>query len=558
MHALPFLFLSLVVVFWHFSPTYSEKSGPQCKDDYTVKPIAATAGEALRCVPYIVKGNKFRDEDFTWYRNDSNISSEEEERIHHHGPLLFFLNLSINDTGLYKARWNLSGKCHDVYIRVDVYPASRPLGRERLYTKIAVSDLNPQIPCPEPVNKLCKDTNGKLTWYKNFTHLQGEHKDNLVMYNANKADEAIYTCKCTWTHNHRVYNSTASRMFEKQAPYANHPPQIIAPTNSEHFADEGSSTRLICSAFGGRNAKDKCMVWWQMDEQFFHNKDGYTLNFTEHIEEPSKKSIFTSVLTINRVSARDFKAKFKCYVVNSQKSLNITLTLKPRESLKPLLVGGVCVLLLCVLAAVIVKFFAIDLALLFRRCFTLGSHQEDGKVYDAYVIYQAQEEDKALEETLCQFVSKVLPSVLEQKCGYRLFIHGRDDLPGEDRLVLLETHIRMSRRLMVILTLGSGPGSEVTDQHHASPQTSVDWQVGLHEALVQREMSVILIHLGDMVPQGYTHLPPGLQHLVRKNAPIRWQADSRGAIAWNSRFWKRVRYMMPATPAKNMPLLTVV
>lgn len=183
----------------------------------------------------------------------------------------------------------------------------------------------------------------------------------------------------------------------------------------------------------------------------------------------------------------------------------------------------------------------------------------DTRSYDAYVVYETQSMDVVAEETLCRFVTQTLPSVLEEKCGYRLFIHGRDDIPGEDRVALVEDSMTQSRRLLVILTLGSG--SEVADQHpslHDSVTGGFDWQVGLHHALVQREMSVILIQLGETGPQGYKHLPVGLQHLIRKSAPLRWPESSRDAAACNSRFWKRVRYLMPAVPAKKCQKASVI
>lgn len=52
-------------------------------------------------------------------------------------------------------------------------------------------------------------------------------------------------------------------------------------------------------------------------------------------------------------------------------------------------------------------------------------------MYDAFVVYQTQSLDEEAEEKLSSFVTKILPSVLEDKCGYRLFIQGRDDIPGE-------------------------------------------------------------------------------------------------------------------------------
>lgn len=55
----------------------------------------------------------------------------------------------------------------------------------------------------------------------------------------------------------------------------------------------------------------------------------------------------------------------------------------------------------------------------------------DARTYDAYVIYQMECLDNATEDRLSEFITKTLPSVLEENYGYRLFIHGRDDIPGE-------------------------------------------------------------------------------------------------------------------------------
>lgn len=62
-------------------------------------------------------------------------------------------------------------------------------------------------------------------------------------------------------------------------------------------------------------------------------------------------------------------------------------------------------------------------------------------------------------------------------------------------------------------------------------------------------MSIILIQIGEMSPDEYKHFPLGLQHLIKISAPIRWQAGSHCAATRNSRFWKKVRYLMPAVPA---------
>ncbi|KAG8000875.1 Interleukin-1 receptor-like 1 [Nibea albiflora] len=514
---------------------HSEIIKPQCWNS-PIKNYGLIEGEAF----YFVHPDlsDVPDEEITWYKNNAQndpeqISTDENKTVHYHGEALFFLNLCPENSGFYSARREQPDKCSNFRITINVFKEKNK--EELLYGSIENSDRNKMVPCPESVSDTCKMSKGKLTWQKDFKLLQGHDEADLWIKNATKHDEGIYTCTCTWTHNHKVYNSSGSRRLIHKDPIV-HSPQIISPTDKELFADEGFEIKLNCSLFCGINVESSCHTSWV-------------------VEKPSKNTISTAILTIEKVSAKDFQTEFKCSGVGFYEELSRTLTLKRRDSIIPLVLGAVFVLLFCVFAAILIKIFAIDLALFFRPYFPLNSHNNDSKAYDAYVIYQMQNKDKLTENMLGQFITNNLPSVLEKKCGYRLFIHGRDDIPGEDRLELVEDRMRQSRRLMIILTPGLGSGSEITDQHPASPQNSViggyDWQVGLHHALVQREMSVILIQLGDTGPEGYTYLPPGLQHLIRKSAPIRWSEDSRRAVAWNSRFWKRVRYLMPAIPANK-------
>ncbi|KAM7380096.1 hypothetical protein PAMP_003413 [Pampus punctatissimus] len=548
------LVLVLMVI---FTSEYSGISASAC-EEYDVDQFQLPEGEGFYFVPSEVHGHNLTDEQFTWYRNSSlikYISSDEKERVHYHGAALIFLNLSKEDSGFYTGQYKTtSGECDNYHVKIDVFKGRHRMNKA-LYGSVTTSDMNQRIRCPDPVRETCKLLSGNFTWYKDFTISQNSHGPDLWIYNSTKNDEGIYTCICTWKHNHKVYNSSASRELTVLEVQSHRNPEILSPTTKEQFAIEGSEIKLNCSVYCGINVLQSCKASWHVNGKPFNKTYGYSQITTSVMTNHLKNTIATAVLTIERVSAEDFRTEFKCICRGFYDTVSATLTLKRRGTIIPLIIGGVCALFMCVLLAMMVKFFAIDLALFFRTYFPLNSHTADAKVFDAYVVYQMQSGDKVTEDTLCQFVTNVLPLVLEEKCGYRLFIHGRDDIPGEDRLELVEDRMKQSRRLMVILT----PGSEldITNQRPTSPKIPVvggfDWQVGLHHVLVQREMNVILIQLGDMGPQGYSHLPPGLQHLIRNSAPIRWPEGSRGAATWNSRFWKKVRYLMPAKPASKSP-----
>ncbi|KAM4558579.1 interleukin-1 receptor-like 1 isoform 2-T2 [Odontesthes bonariensis] len=551
----PFLRLVLLTAVISTSERRAETDASEC-DEFKVESFKLIEGEAFYHVPLEAKdeSENFIKDGFWWYKNGpqiENITTDEKHGTHFDGGALFFLNLTAADSGIYTGiKMDPSGECFKYSVNIEVYNASY-----RYAFPFGVNS-KPQpfkkVTCPLHVAYTCEQFAGNFSWFKDGHLLHGQSRA-LVSFIATKDDEGSYTCVCTWTHNHRVYNSSGTNKLIVEEPYFNTEVEILSPVNKEQFADEGSSIKLNCSVLCGRNLKSGCESRWRINGKDFMRMDGYSQTTKTVIEQFRKDTVSTAILTIENLSAEDFEHEFVCKGKNFYYSKNFTLVLKRKESVVPLVIGGVCVLFIFVFAAVMIKCFAIDLALFVRPYLPLGGHDNDDRMYDAYVVYQTQRVDKATEEKLSWFVTKILPKVLEDQCRYRLYIQGRDDIPGDDRLELVEECIRNSRRLMVILTPSSGSGSEFRDKHPASPQTSViggfDWQVGLHQALIQRKMNVILIQLGDTGPQGYTHLPPGLQHLMRESAPIRWPESSRSAASKNLHFWKRVRYLMPVTPA---------
>ncbi|KAG9349319.1 hypothetical protein JZ751_027762 [Albula glossodonta] len=511
-----------------------------CKPGNGPKVKAVTEGEALRLPCHRSFYNDKSSAAFSWFREGTQVIQHSEDmRIHHHGAVLFFLPLHLNDTATYSCIWRPNlGQCVNFTFEVRVYKA-KPLNRSVLWMDVEGHGSYLEILCPEDTGELCERGNGTLGWYKDSIHIPNMSEQILRVYSASNRDEGIYICICTWKHSQKDFNTSASRRLIMTAPSASYPPIIKHPTSDTETAELGSSKTLVCAVFFGLNIKDFCDLWWEINGQIIRWENRYTENITREIKDNA--TTYTAILTISSVSKEDFYSEFRCIAMNTQRWVNHTVTLKPRETIYTQIVVSSSVLLVFLMALVVFKYFIVDLSLLFRGVFKMRS-PADGKVYDAYVIYQRHDLEKAVEEKIDNFVGRLLPEVLEKKCGYRLFIHGRDDLPGEDHMELIETRMKLSRRLMVILTSGSEKGHEAS----ANPE-DYDRQVGLHQALVREELKVILIELEKM--HCYSHLPQGLQHLILKSAPLRLEGKGRNSDSPNSRFWKRVRYMMPLPTA---------
>lgn len=159
----------------------------------------------------------------------------------------------------------------------------------------------------------------------------------------------------------------------------------------------------------------------------------------------------------------------------------------------------------------------------------------DGKIYDAYVLYTKGSGGSSFYH-LETFVLRILPSVLEQQCGYNLFILGRDDLPGEAVVSVADETLKQSRRLMIILA-SEAPSCLLED--------ACEQQLAMYNALIRDGTQVILIEMDEILD--YTSMPESVRYIKQKHGAIQWKGDfSEKSSSANTKFWKNVRYQMPS------------
>ncbi|XP_073701254.1 interleukin-1 receptor type 1 [Garra rufa] len=514
--------------------TYALNSTVQCERTNTRAARIVKAGESLYLpCPTVLCNSNEKNHSYVWFRNLSTtkqverIGTEESDRVHYHNSVLYILWLNMNDTGRYITQWWYEeDECDEYETDVVVY---EEFNQEFLFSDLVEKKAS-RIHCP-----VCEQRAASFIWYKNFSLIPNqESKSVLRIRNSSKEDEGIYTCVCTWEHNGTKHNSSGSRRLIITEQTISKPPKIVLPiNNSIVIADVGSEVILNCSVFFGLSVCERCSVHWEMNEIPLSGLDGLY-----KLQHRKKNGTVQLVLTIAKVSVSDHSSVFRCRAEDSVEVIYAFVTLKSPASVLPVILGCICTFLVFLLVGGILKWFALDLVLFLRQISIKLYRKEDGKLYDAYVIYQSNNLDEMTTKAVSDFVNGSLLTVLESYYGFKLFIHGRDDLPGEDCMNLIETKIQLSRRLIIILTA-------TADESSVSPE-AYDLQVGLHQALVQGETGVIVIQLGQM--QDYTHLPLGLQHLLWKNSPLLWK---EGKSSPKSRFWKQVRYRMPVTSSSQ-------
>ncbi|XP_067994247.1 interleukin-1 receptor type 1-like isoform X1 [Melanerpes formicivorus] len=501
-------------------------------------------GQPLAITCSVEKNFKNGDYNLTWYKvgNQTAVPRDKLSRIHQQKNLIWFLPAMLEDSGDYECVIRNLTSFRKMRTKVTVFERIEGLCINEKFAveEVIFTSSSARVVCPH----LDFFRNGKhiqpVQWYKECQLLEGKRfafsNSDLIIFNVTVHDRGNYTCETTYTYNGKQYNISRDVTLTVEVSPPKQPPEISYPRNNSIEVELGSQVTVDCNTTGA----DGYDVFWTGHGGYIG--DFYTNRiFASPYEEESSydgRPMYSEKLIISEVNSEDFEQPFVCQASNAFGQVASYIILKRRvPDIQRWLTGGlVSLLMLTFITLLIYKIFKIDLVLWYRDSVCASASKEDGKVYDAYVLSTKSRGGRSFYR-LETFVHRILPDVLEQQCGYNLFILGRNDLPGEAVVSVAEETLKQSRRLMIIL------GSE-TSCCCLLEDTS-EQQLAMYKALICDGIQVILIEMDEI--QDYTSLPESIRYIKQKHGAIQWKGEfSEKSCSANTRFWKNVRYRMPS------------
>ncbi|XP_060785102.1 interleukin-1 receptor type 1 isoform X2 [Neoarius graeffei] len=408
------------------------------------------------------------------------------------------------------------------------------------------------------------------TWMKDCSPLRWHEKSDILQFSSvSDSDKGVYTCFLNFTHNGTSYTVARSMQVKitDQGPVPQKP-RVIKPQQETLAVKLGSKQVLHCKVFVGRGSCTMERVeitrpYWLVNGMFVTKLPKYFAS-DDNCTVENNMEYRHSYLTIFEVQQEFFNIPFQCVAHNSFGYHSGTVTLiQPSQRA---LYCGLAILTAYVVAALgflLFYQFKVDLVLAYRNLSPCLKQHNDGKLYDAYVTYLHGDDHSASFATT--FALHVLPEVLEDRLGYKLFISGRDALPGAAVHDVISETVGKSRRLIIVLpsqaftkssdntggllnkmspehlSLNNNiTASELSESSHLYWGPYECW-VGLYDALVKDCLQVILVQVGKEVDDAL--LPESLRYVKHNQGILKWKQHFTSEP--NGKFWKQMRYRMP-------------
>ncbi|KAF7254750.1 Interleukin-1 receptor type 1 [Varanus komodoensis] len=538
----------LWIVCWIF---LADSSARSCVNIATFVPVGEPGAI---CCPQKSSSSVQASDNVTWYRNGSAIpiTRDTYSRIHQRGDLLWFNPAHMEDSGLYQCVGQNSTK-GEKQLMVFNNSEGFCFNQEITYLQRLFLHNSGKLTCPDLDYFKNESTQLVLQWFKACYPGLFEDKrfrasgESLIINEPSRNDEGIYICQATYTHMGILYNVSRAinltvivllLVLPQKIPV-----EIMYPKNNSIQVALGSSIVMECNASAG--IENSVFMDWEFPDKYVpQDKPKKYIAIS-----PSGDQILGNKFNISKVKEENY-GQYLCIVwsFDSEPVAAYLMLERPVLNLQPYLIGGLVPLAFILLTA-LVRFFRVEIVLWYRESFQplISKGVSDGKLYDAYVLYSQNIANCAYSMNI--FVLKVLPEVLEKQCGYKLFIFGRDDLPGQAVVTVVDEAIRQSRRVILVL---------VPDPPYCSMQKpTFETEIAVYSALIRDGIKVILIELDKI--KDYSDMPESIKYLQQKHGILTWKGDlSEKSQMATTTFWKNVRYQMPASkcpPSSCFPLL---
>uniref|UniRef100_A0A8C0C242 Interleukin 18 receptor 1 n=1 Tax=Buteo japonicus TaxID=224669 RepID=A0A8C0C242_9AVES len=490
----------------------------------------------------------FQEEAYTvnWYKENAGKQQliKETDRIVSQMNFLEFWPAELSDSGNYSVTHSNGKQNFTIQkwtLNVLERNKSSCFNKNHLTTEIKNAGTGHSLKCSD----LSVNENDSITWYKDCKNYENETERELDFKTLTVQHSGIYTCKILISHEGKIYHSTNTikLVVEEDAPEAG--TLEIVGHNEEIETEIGKEEILNCTGFLGYYMREDASLYWLINQKFPEKCTGIPENEPSICEEELKKLklgnkfYVTTLLWIKKVTDEDMHRNFTCMLQADERTQMKIVKLKKgntRDLPVHIFTTGMALAVLFPCVAVAVVFacvmFRVDLVLFYRSICRRDDTAGDGKEYDAFVSYLKNCISPTEEER--EFALKILPMILEENFGYKLCIFERDVSPGGAVVDDIHSFIDKSRRLIIILS-----------QNYISDQAIYELESGLHKALVERKTKIILIEY--MPISDYSFLPESLSLLPSKRV-VKWKKEK--SLPVNSRFWKNLRYLMPAKPTK--------
>ncbi|XP_040004634.1 interleukin-1 receptor type 1-like isoform X2 [Xiphias gladius] len=561
----------------------------------------------------------------TWYDSKTGQEmSNQTGRILVQGETLWFLNITLDDSGEYVSVLRTPFQCHRQLTKLVVeLPVPGKCGRPKKADQILTKGVADTLSCPlmDYINKLNSyNISSSIKWYRGCEPIEDgtggySHRDTttLGISKVEARNNCSYTCTLTFTLG-GLTGSVSETINAEVTEVYSLVPQVHEPANEIIKAHIGYNFSKWCRVFVPGVGKPLVKIVWIARDQLILNSDPSSRVYTSKPREssqdfPSKGTWLERLLTFSELREEDFHINYTCRAYSSRGNPGGYFTLLPADPdpMLPIGSGLAGVTILFIVSVIVYYLFKVDIALWFRRVFpVLYTNKDlDGKLYDAYVAYPppcAVGFSKEVE----MFALQTLPQVLEKGCGYKLFIAGRDCIPGQAILDSVEENIQASRRLLLLYTASTFTGKRLTsstssnnnnhlskninssdnseiktgdssgrtsfddsDEVYTDTRQQLECVAAMHRVLLEGSLKVVLVELEEITPAQLALFPESVRHLRKKQGAVRWWKNLRKRQRWrtcvrredeekherdtqlsqslspSSRFWKEIRYYMP-------------